>query len=575
MKPTFLLFAGLLLLPFLSYSQSAPISIDGSFDDWTNLLPEYSETPETITNADLLSFQVGHDENFLFIKLELDTELNLKEDDPLNHSIYLYIDTDDNPETGFNVEPGFGSELGINFSNLSANYDVTPSSTVFFSDLGLRMAPTVTSTTFEIAISRHAIPDNVNPLFPGSTIRILFKNWANGDIMPNSGEAFAYTFVDTPIDPLVPTGLEKSSAEHIRVVAYNTLFDGLLISNRLPHFERIVKALEPDIIAFSECYDTPVSTVESLMNSWMPTGTSEGWHVVKKGDLITASRWPVLQTWPFITRSFPVLIDLPDSYPKDILVTNAHLSCCANNSDRQWQIDEYNSFFKQLKAGGAGLGFTEMTPFIYAGDLNLVGYAQQLESLLTGEIVNINQFGQGASPDWDDSPIKDELCIQTDKRMAYTWRNDFSAYPPGRLDFIIYSDFVLNVEKSYVLQTEVMPEERLDQYELQANDTGNASDHFPVVTDFTMTVVDQTEKPAELLNEIFPNPFNDYLTIQLNSPGATLVTIRDINGIEVVPRKGVSSDKIVIETSFLPSGIYFVIIETKTGIESQYRVVKE
>jgi endonuclease/exonuclease/phosphatase family metal-dependent hydrolase len=521
-----------------------------------------------------LSFQVSNDEQFLFIKLEVDSEINLKEDDPIEHSIYLYLDTDNDAQTGFNVQPGFGSELGINFSNLTANYDVATSTTVDFTDIRLRMSPTVTSTLFEIALARDAVPDNVHPLFTGTTIKLLFKNWTNGDNMPDEGTFFTYSFDETPVEPLIPLGLNKSMPEHIRVVAYNTLFDGLLEAQRIPHFQSIIQALNPDIIAFSECYDTPSSTVENLLDSWLPLNNNEGWHVVKKGDLITASRWPVLQFWPFITRSFPVLIDLPDTYPKDLLITNAHLSCCDNNSGRQDQIDEYNSFFKQLKAGGAGLGFTEMTPFIYAGDLNLVGYAQQLDALRTGEIDNINQYGIGAPPDWDDSPITDELAIQTDKRMAYTWRNDFSAYPPGRLDFIFYSDYVMNVEKSFVLQTEVMSSERLALYDLNVDDTGKASDHFPVVADFTLNVLDQVEETGLSPHKVFPNPVDDYLTINLADGVEAELVIRDVSG-KVFFRQNSVKDTLSISMQNIPAGVYFVVITEKTGKVFSHKVIKE
>jgi hypothetical protein len=240
-----LLFALLLLSQLVAYSQSAPITIDGNFDDWTENLARFDDAPETLSNVDLISFQITNDEHFLFIKLEVDLEVNLKEDDPIDHSIYLYLDTDNDAETGFNVLPGFGSELGINFSNLTANFDVTPSTTVFFSDIRLRMSPTVTSTIFEIALARDAVPDGVHPLFTGSTIKLLFKNWVNGDNMPDQGTFFTYTFDETPVEQLIPTDLYKSVPEHIRVVAYNTLFDGLLEPQRNTSFPKYHPGVEP------------------------------------------------------------------------------------------------------------------------------------------------------------------------------------------------------------------------------------------------------------------------------------------------------------------------------------------
>ncbi|MCB0760423.1 MAG: thrombospondin type 3 repeat-containing protein [Flavobacteriales bacterium] len=79
--------------------------------------------------------------------------------------------------------------------------------------------------------------------------------------------------------------------------------------------------------------------------------------------------------------------------------------------------------------------------------------------------------------------------MQTDKRMAYTWRDDAGgSYPPGRLDFIIFSDAVMTAEKSFTLQTEIMPPARLALYGLSTNSTSNASDHFPVTADFSLAM---------------------------------------------------------------------------------------
>lgn len=562
MRFIYLLILPLLFSTFQLAGQSAPITIDGQFDEWNDNLSSYSDPDESVSGVDLIAFQVSNDEHFLFLKLVMDTELNLKEDDPIAHNIYLYIDADNNEDTGLNVQPGIGTELGINFSNKSANFYGSSTVSVGFTEIQFRMGPTVTSKEFEIAIGRDVLPDNINELFTSPTIKILFKNWNNGDIMPNENEVFNYTFDETPVPEFTPVSLNKESDDFIRIVAYNTLWNGLEDAGRVYHFGKVIKALNPDVIGFSECYDTFISTVESLMNTWIPLDNGHGWYVVKKGDLITASRWPILQSWPFVTRQFPVLIDLPDNFNRDLLYTNTHLSCCANNEDRQLQIDEYVNFMLQLKAGGGGLGFTTNTPFVYGGDLNLVGYAEQLNTLLTGEIKNINSFGEGGPMDWDDSDLADVIPIQSDKRMAYTWRNDNSVFPPGRLDFIIYSDAVMNVEKSYVLQTEVMPQDRLQQNDLDLNNTVSASDHFPVVADFTIDVVDAVVESEIPILEIKPNPVSDELNVQLSEEVSGELVILDALG-RVVKKAAFTGQSLILDVSELEGGIYFLTIDQK------------
>jgi hypothetical protein len=66
-----------------------------------------------------------------------------------------------------------------------------------------------------------------------------------------------------------------------------------------------------------------------------------------------------------------------------------------------------------------------------------------------------------------------------------TWRDASSSYAPGKLDYIVYSDSVLKLESAFILATEELPPDVLARYGLRAGDTLEASDHLPVVADFT------------------------------------------------------------------------------------------
>ena len=133
------------------------------------------------------------------------------------------------------------------------------------------------------------------------------------------------------------------------------------------------------------------------------------------------------------------------------------------------------------KTPGGEITILENTPIVFLGDMNLVGNSQQYRTIIQGDIQDIDSYGEGSLPDWDNSELEDVICRQTDKRMAYTWRNDSSEYPPGRLDFIFFTNSVMSAAKSFTLQTEIMNDERLLNYDLLLNDTNEASDHFPVI----------------------------------------------------------------------------------------------
>jgi hypothetical protein len=159
------------------------------------------------------------------------------------------------------------------------------------------------------------------------------------------------------------------------------------------------------------------------------------------------------------------------------------------------------------------------------------------------------------------------ISQQTDKRTAYTWRNDNSSFPPGRLDFQIYSNSEMNVEKSFILQSEIMSTDRLSQYSLQRFDTRNASDHFPKVTDYSFdvtSVIAEDFQPKEIrLEQNYPNPFNPSTTIQYSVNSSQFVNIKvyDVLGTEIstLVKKQLTAGnyKITFDAAGLPSGIYF------------------
>lgn len=488
--------------------QAAPILMDGLFDDWTGT-QTLADPPAAEAGIDVLQLWVTNDADYLYVSVEFDTELDLT-DNLVAHNLFLYVDADTDASTGFGIQADFGSELGVDFNSLFAYYDVVPASTVSFSDLGFHPAPTVTSNRFEMAFRRDAVPDGVNPLFPQNTIRLMVRETLGGDQIPNAGTFFEYTFDDTVLPTPSPIGLEAPAGNNFRVCAYNVLANGLVNASRQPAFERICSAIDAEVFMFSECGSTSTTQVKSLLDSWLPTGTAEGWYTIKDEDLITASIWPILDSWPGIDSQFPVLLDIDPALGVPTVVINCHLACCANDAGRQEEVDEMMAWMEDAKTPGGAVDLDLNTPIIYGGDLNLVGYAQQLTTLLTGEIVDTGTFGTASPPDWDNSPWTDVVPRHTDANLTYTWRDDGDGYPAGRLDFMIYSDAVLNLEQGYVIQTEEMPAERLTPYGLLSSDTGTASDHFPMVGDFSQ--VGLTDSDTDGLPDIndncpdIPNP---------------------------------------------------------------------
>jgi len=572
----------LVSLPVISFAQSVPIFLDGKVDDWNVPVPTYTDTEGDGNNYDFKNFAVTNDEEFLFIQLNINPECKLMEDNLLS----LYIDGDDDSTTGLLIN-GLGAELEWDFGFRNGTFYKNGSTVISYPDIIYRSLPTVTDTTYEIAIGRNALPNGTDSLFTSSTIKLFFSdNELNGDWMPDSGETFEYTFDESPTPPVDLIRINKEDTTLLRVMDWNVLNDGLTSSSRQQYFARILQAVNPDIICFSECVSSTAEDVKQVMDQILPLSNSQGWFTKKMDyDDVIASRYLIKQGWnyyPSDNRSFASLIDLPDYFEKDLLTVNAHLKCCGgedNDDRRQREVDAIISFLKDAKTVGGSIDLPDGTPFIILGDLNLVGRRQQLVSLVTGVIINTGQFGTGGAPDWDDTDLEDLIAYQTDKRIAYTWRDDGSSYPPGRLDFQIFTNSVLNVEKVFLIQTEVMSPDRLATYGLQQFDSGNASDHFPKVTDYHIvlpTDVNDKHVPGNfILEQNYPNPFNPRTKISWQSPINSWQTLKlyDVLGIEIATLvdefKPAGKYEIEFDANDLPSGVYFYQLKSGNNIATK------
>jgi len=311
------------------FSQSLPIFLDGKTDDWNVPVPTYIDTENDGSAFDFKYFSVTNDEQFLFIRLKLTPETKLIEDNFLT----LYIDGDNNIATGVSVN-GIGAELRWDFGTRTGQLYKNGTTNISFPQIQYRSLPTVTDTTYEIAIGRDVLPNGSDPLFTSASIKIFFKdndtiftsasikiffkdNDTNGDLMPNSGETFEYVFDDTPTTLLVPVDITREDTSFVRIMNYNVLFDGLLEPGREDNFERILQAVQPDIICFNEFFNSSVTQVKDAMNQMLPLPGGATWYGVKlDGGNVTISKYPIIQSWPVYSghRITASLIDLPQYF---------------------------------------------------------------------------------------------------------------------------------------------------------------------------------------------------------------------------------------------------------------------
>ncbi len=561
-----------LLISIVCHSQSR-ILVDGEFNEW-------SEHPILYTDAigdggasgiDFEQLQVYNDDEYIFFFLETGSEINLQD---LNE-ISIYLDTDDNSNTGFSVN-GIGAELGYSFGNRSGFFNESGNSFVIsHAEIGLVTAPTVTSDRFEIAIRRDIMISG-SPVFQSDNLKIVFRdNSSSGDFLPLSNEALTYTFLNDVIEPLPDFSIQKPNASDFRIISYNVLFDGLFDQARIPSFTRLFQAIEPDIIGFQEIYDFSSEQVANQIESILPSSTGEEWFHAKAGpDCHAISRYPILASalipgYNQGAGNGAFLINVP-GIETNLLLIVAHPPCCGNNNGRQIEVDLIMEFLREAKAGNGPIPLEPDAPIIILGDMNFVGDHRQVETLLSGDIFDESSYGPDFTPDWDGSDLLDSKPYLTGLPFSYTWYNEGSSFSPGRLDYIIYSGSNLILQNSYSLFTPSLSQDDLNAFNLSENDVVIASDHLPIVADFELKNLtaqkDPLSKPDFGILKIYPNPAHGLTDVSINTHQQDFVTIQliDQSGKEVsVLHQGMlntGAHKIQFDTSDIPSGLYFIKI---------------
>ena len=469
-----------LLLPCLATTAQTGIAIDHDFSDWDTA----ADVAVTDTVGPLEAAGFASDAENLYFHLVYDRLIALDEA-WVSHSTRLGIDVDGNAGTGQIVGDFQGADVVVHLQDRYVSQSGSGGTTSQHSlnDRYVRMAPTYGGSEHEVALGRA-----VNGVPVSGTVRWTVRCGSGQQV---SGEV---ALSNTPAIPMA-TPLERAEDTEVRVAFWN-------MNRRLDEaaataaMGRILGALQPDVIGMSEVEDFTEAQVEALLNEWMPIKGGE-WHVAKDDwDLMVCSRWPIAAEYPDIYRQFPVVIDAP--WEGDLMVTASHLKCCNGAAQRRTEADEYMAFLRDAMSEGGQLDLDANTPVVYGGDLNMVGPGWAMHTLLTGDIHDNGDHGPDFAPDWDGTLLRELTCLQTDRAMDYTWRNDYSEWGAGKLDYILVQDGVVEVLRDFSVETTSMTPERRDLYGLEAGDDLEASDHYIVVADLKKRDRRPGRKPVQL-----------------------------------------------------------------------------
>jgi len=455
------------------------ITLDGQFNDW----PEHVGA---IADADWVYFHATVEGAVAPLQAAPET-------------LALWLDADADVKTGATMPipaaAGNGVDLVVEFSPQDPQHPgQTKSGVAAFAlgaqgaaiplgsgQIGLAAAPTFASTAYEIRISRHidsaAAPALAGALQSRGRARVLFvlKDGSGKIVGWSDPETFSKPAA-SPVAPKTDRGIPAKPAGSIRIVSYNVLKSKL--ASEPNTFARLFQVLDADVILAQE-WNADAATATAWFTA-IVTG-AHAWNArAAAGDVVIVSPFPIDPLGPDAltldsgsgggekepaVRFVAGLVKTPAGL---IAVGTAHLKCCgtAGSVEDKTRIAQAAAINRAMKAA---LDSAKPALRVFAGDFNLVGTRAPLETLRAGL-------------DTDGS----DLAVADPQRFGdaayYTWADARTEFPPGRLDFALYSDASAQVVQSFVVDTSLFSTKALARMGLDAGDTG-ASDHLPVVVD--------------------------------------------------------------------------------------------
>lgn len=450
----------------------AQIVLDGELDDW------YGQT----------GIRADRDEVFLCFE-SFDPEQAIQ---AANFTTRIRIDADDDQSTGnrqmyqgpsnehnTKVMLSQGVDLWIDISPASQEFGELRGGaqlTLFGSgapkrlshaDAGFYFLPTHNAPRYEARIDRSMLPI----LQHDGSISIVVEHLAIGGEVIKT-QAFSTTLPSYREDRTVNESIAPKPAIGVRVMSTNVLFSSPLKDPE--PFQRVHKALDPDVVLYQEWFKTTRKDVED----WVENHLGDEWTLVmpdEQSGVAIATKLKVIETVskPLVAHrsdrpSRVVAAVVETSTADQLIVLSIHLKCCGGagsdeDAKRIAQAHQIRGLIHELREDYPNAGV------VIGGDFNLVGTRKPLEMMIQG----IGVDHQNLVP----LPTK---VIGTQSML--TWTQASSSYTPGRLDWLVVDDHAWTPLRSWSLDTARLSDQVLKDSGLHRDDS-RATDHLPIVAD--------------------------------------------------------------------------------------------
>jgi len=356
---------------------------------------------------------------------------------------------------------------------------------------------------------------------------------------------FLWTAAALAYDPAAGDFTRQPGTD-LRVLTYNVHNNFIYTADDDGRYQRIIKAVNPDVIAFQEMdVSLTAAQIATRLQSYFPgttwnvyLGKADGSNAGVSNRNVIASRYNLFRLQNDTVPSSDIrgvcmaMVDMPNaSYNTNIYIMNVHMKAGGTDNDilkRQEHCDAVINWMRDVRTPGGSIdGVAANTPMILVGDTNINTRGDRApyhptRTLFDGDIYFTGKYGAASPPDWDGTSNSE--VAPYDYNTALTWTHS-STDPQGRIDRFFYTDSVIHPVGGFVLNTRTMTAAaRSAAGGLLVNDTSGASDHLPVIADFALGP--DPNPPAHLV-------INEYCANDVGTDDRTFLEIKNVGGREV------------------------------------------
>lgn len=443
------------LLFLIGRLSASVIRIDGGFEDWKDVTVCANDPEGDAKGAfDITKVYTASQGSILYLRFDTTNLLNIQNGPEAEGTLLVIINLPDN------------QELVLDMRGRRAFLNDSVKERIPWDRLKYIVGPTYAQNEFEIQVDLGGF--NINC---GDAISIQFDG---SDQLSTPVE---FTFSQPHETPKRRSHLRYSGTD-VRIVSFNTYFEGLSDPNRQEAMGRLLNSVNGDVYCFQEEWKTEGHG--EILKRLMSPENKGRWHIHKVLGNVIASKYPLKVLPSKNDRYAAAYIGLAENR---LFIIDVHLKAMGYIDSREdrLRVRQVNDILATIDDIYKGKYDEDDAPdkqpaIVMLGDFNLVGSRKPLDMIIDKKV-----YG-----------LKDWLIPNLIGESVVTWCGGSRAsFSPGKLDYIVYSTRTLIPKNGFLTNSELLNLTERRHLKLDAADS-KISDHLLITVDFQFS--DSREK---------------------------------------------------------------------------------